>query len=263
MDFLELKSNYANTESINDTLHEEFTKKTNETSWLLNHRVFIENNQLGFGDRAFHYMWYLLLQNLKGEIVNRKINLLEIGVFKGQVISLWSIISQRFNINTSIYAISPLKGNPRPNNEFIYKVKMLLSRKFRKLHASANFYENENYFQIIEQLFKEFDLDINTIEFNKGFSTDSEIIDKLQSKKFDLVYIDGDHTYDGVVADLNNYTPLIAQNGYLVMDDASNNIPGTKFWKGHQDVANACEIIPSLGFKNIFNIGHNRVYQKV
>lgn len=47
------------------------------------------------------------------------------------------------------------------------------------------------------------------------------------------------------------------------MDDSSCNIPGTKFWKGHQSVSDACFIIEDLGFKNILNVGHNRIFQKL
>ncbi len=47
------------------------------------------------------------------------------------------------------------------------------------------------------------------------------------------------------------------------MDDASWYLEGTTFWKGHEEVSRAAEIIEDLWFKNILNIGHNRVYQKI
>jgi hypothetical protein len=49
------------------------------------------------------------------------------------------------------------------------------------------------------------------------------------------------------------------------MDDASFNLPGAEnneYWKGHKSVSDACDIIPDLGFKNVLNVGHNRIYQK-
>jgi hypothetical protein len=47
------------------------------------------------------------------------------------------------------------------------------------------------------------------------------------------------------------------------MDDASYFLEGSRFWKGHREVSRASEIIEGLGFRNILNIGHNRVYQHV
>jgi len=36
---------------------------------------------------------------------------------------------------------------------------------------------------------------------------------------FDLVYIDGDHSYEGVKQDLEKYIPKVKSNGLIVMDD--------------------------------------------
>lgn len=47
------------------------------------------------------------------------------------------------------------------------------------------------------------------------------------------------------------------------MDDASYYLEGSVYWKGHEEVSKACESIENLGFKNILNVGHNRVYEKV
>ena len=36
---------------------------------------------------------------------------------------------------------------------------------------------------------------------------------------FDIAYIDGDHTYDGVIRDLNSWYPLVKKGGILCGDD--------------------------------------------
>ena len=36
---------------------------------------------------------------------------------------------------------------------------------------------------------------------------------------FDWIYIDGDHTVEGALADLRNYTPLVKSGGYIAGDD--------------------------------------------
>jgi hypothetical protein len=50
---------------------------------------------------------------------------------------------------------------------------------------------------------------------------------------------------------------------HRVMDDASCFLPGTGFWKGLEAVSVAAEDIPALGFENVLNVGHNRVYRRV
>ena len=38
-----------------------------------------------------------------------------------------------------------------------------------------------------------------------GDSTDPEIVRQVNERRYSIVFIDGDHSYDGVVSDLNNY----------------------------------------------------------
>jgi hypothetical protein len=56
---------------------------------------------------------------------------------------------------------------------------------------------------------------------------------------------------------------MVTKGGFLVADDAGCGLPGTSFWKGHEAVSRAAEILPSLGFVNILNVGHNRIYERV
>jgi len=59
-------------------------------------------------------------------------------------------------------------------------------------------------------------------ELLQGLSTDKTVIDKV-SKIFadgvDLLFIDGDHSLDGVLNDWNNYHTLINPGGIVVFDD--------------------------------------------
>ena len=36
---------------------------------------------------------------------------------------------------------------------------------------------------------------------------------------FDVIYIDGDHTYNGCLSDLNRSLPLLSDRGLLIIDD--------------------------------------------
>jgi len=46
------------------------------------------------------------------------------------------------------------------------------------------------------------------------------------------------------------------------MDDASCDLPGEGYFKGYSAVSTAARIVPSLGFENVLNIGHNRIYRR-
>tara|TARA_B110000967_G_scaffold177043_1_gene190888 strand:+ start:2349 stop:3014 length:666 start_codon:yes stop_codon:yes gene_type:complete len=50
-------------------------------------------------------------------------------------------------------------------------------------------------------------------------------------EKFDLIFIDADHTYNAVKSDFNNYVPMLNKKGVMVMHDI--HFPGSgseKFW---------------------------------
>src|SRR6476659_10073756 len=53
-------ANYKPTAEYNDSLWKSFAQKTVIVSCLRVHRDWVEENAWGFGDRAFHYMWYMM-----------------------------------------------------------------------------------------------------------------------------------------------------------------------------------------------------------
>lgn len=72
----------------------------------------------------------------------------------------------------------------------------------------------------------------------------------IEDKSLDFIFIDGDHSYDGLVGDLNLYIPKLKHDALLVGDDynlsevraalASLNmgvtlVPGTALWYCHLD----------------------------
>src|SRR6266446_6138178 len=54
------------------------------------HRRYFTQNRRGFGEDAFHAMWFLLFQELRPK------RALEIGVYRGQTITLWKLLSRHF-----------------------------------------------------------------------------------------------------------------------------------------------------------------------
>ena len=102
-------ANYRSTAEVNDTVWTSFGKQTDSIRFLKAHRDWVEENSWGFGDCAFHYLCYLLLRD---DVLNRPASeLLEIGVYKGQVISLWALIATQLRRPAVITAVSPFQGD--------------------------------------------------------------------------------------------------------------------------------------------------------
>ena len=58
-------------------------------------------------------------------------------------------------------------------------------------------------------LYHEFD----NIEFMLGHSDD--LVDRFEDESFDMIYIDGDHTYEQVCKDIDNYLPKVKNGGFI------------------------------------------------
>jgi N-acetylglutamate synthase-like GNAT family acetyltransferase/cephalosporin hydroxylase len=63
----------------------------------------------------------------------------------------------------------------------------------------------------------------NKVSLIKGYSYYQKTIDnvknKLNGKEIDLLYIDGDHSYNGVIYDFESYFNLVKKGGLIVFDD--------------------------------------------
>lgn len=53
----------------------------------------------------------------------------------------------------------------------------------------------------------------------KHLSTDPEAIEIVGQKSYDVLVIDGDHSYAGVKADFENYAGFVKLGGYIILDD--------------------------------------------
>lgn len=251
---------YVSTAENNDRLFREFTTATWADPMLARHRRHVEQHQLGFGDPAFHFLWRLLTVEAARRFPRPRC--LEIGVFKGQVISLWALLAHELSLPLELHAITPLRGNPAPPATLWHKVRYRLSHRYREEVHNGNFYPAENYETYVRGLFAEFDLRWEDVILWRGFSTDAALLAQIPGAgALHLVYVDGDHTYQGAASDIANFAMRITPGGWLVMDDAACDLPGTAFWKGHPAVSRACEQLPALGFRNVLNIGHNRVFE--
>lgn len=220
-------------------MHEGFKQLTDLHPYLKAHRDWVEKNIFGFGDRSFHYMWKLIIDDMPKAFV-----FMEIGVFRGQVLSLVQQIASYSQRYVTRYGVTPL--------------------------TSAGGHWESDYREDIIKMHNQFHLPLDYILF-EGLSTDSEIIKQVQEtvNPLDILYIDGGHSLDVVRSDLKNYLPLVKKGGILVVDDAANlfNMPHGIF-PGIAEVSQAIsESLPPFtdnpDFEFMFNVGHNLVYKKV
>lgn len=156
-------------------------------------RGYFNSEFRGFGEDAFFSIWYFIFS------LKKPVNILEIGVYRGQSLALFRKLSNKNNIDANIYGISPL------NN----------------LGDEYSDYLNIDYQADIYASFEKFNL--NKPNLVKGLSQDQEIIDFIKSKKWDLIYVDGSHDFDVVINDLYVSIESLNVGGVLAVDDSNKN----------------------------------------
>lgn len=142
--------------------------------------------------------WY---RNAVNKISNGII--VEVGVFGGA--SLLSIVDVCVKNNNKLYGVDPWElantanGKKLSQQEWkIYKNKLLSVRK-----NLENIITKLNY--------------SNTVSLVKDFSPKAS--DKFEKDSIDLIYIDGDHAYKSVLADLNGWMVKLKPGAFIWGDD--------------------------------------------
>ncbi|MFA6286230.1 MAG: class I SAM-dependent methyltransferase [Opitutaceae bacterium] len=252
---------YANTSDGNDAVFRRFTEQTAANPMLAAHRRHVDEHKLGYGDPAFHYMWFLLLQAAAEKFP--KVRCLEIGVFKGQVVSLWSLLARELKLPVEIHALTPLASNPPPPLNLWSRIRYRLDRDYREQVKTGNFYVNEDYEAVVRAHFAHHGLSFDAVRLHRGYSTDPVILESMSDERFEIIYVDGDHREAGARHDFATFGAKVVPGGWLVADDAAADLPGTAFWKGYPEVTSALSELAPLGFVNVLNVGHNRVFQRI
>jgi hypothetical protein len=241
VDYAEALASYKDDEIAYDTLHKKCIEKVSENKYLSLHRDWVEQNSWGYGDRELHWMWKLIVDQMPKDF-----KFLEIGVFKGQTISLVSLIAQIQMKNCEVVGITPLTN-------------------------SGDQYSNHpdiDYFTAIRTIFDNFRIkEWDKTKIIRGYSNDETVINMSSAAgPYDIVYIDGCHDYDVVCSDINNYKHQVKAGGLLVIDDCNNylKIPQNK-WSGFPDVSNAVRdcLENDTDFELQFAVTHNRIWRKI
>jgi hypothetical protein len=200
------------------------------------HRAYFAAERRGFGEDAFHAMWYLLFEHF------RPSNALEIGVYRGQTITLMKLLSRHFNFQCDIGCVSPLSSSG----------------------DSVSVYDKVDYYQDVVLNHQHFDLPLP--EFCRAFSTSEEGTKFIGSRRWNLVYIDGNHDYAVAKSDWDLCARALAPHGVIVMDDSALHTdfrPPPFSTAGHPGPSQVVAEIDAGRFKEIFAVGHNRVFQRI
>ena len=216
---------WENTEDSHRFFNDVFVSKTNYNPKLKALRDWSEPNIHGFGERAFYSMFECICKPTDTDY-------LEIGVFKGQTLALLKLINPKANIT----GITPMD--------------------------TTGGYWDCDYRKDIQKIHDQFKLPYPTILH--GLSSNPDIITEASKKEYDLIYIDGDHSYNGVKQDLLNYSHLVKKGGYLVLDDCSchYHLPDGMF-RGHEETTKSVnDNLDKEMFEELFNLVHIRVFKR-
>ena len=220
-----------------DELVKDYTDKVNADKQLKAYRDWIEANAFGFGERCFLWMWNEIVARMPQEFT-----FMEIGVFRGQILALVSLLAERHGKKVRRIGITPLDTSDG-HWESDYEADII------RLHDVFNIKDD---YELIR-------LD----------STNPNAIKLASQNPPEVLYIDGGHTNELVKSDLTNYLPILKVGGTLVIDDCNNAITMPwGYFQGIQSVSLAVdEVLPREGsneyWKHELNLVHNRVLTKL
>ena len=207
---------------------------------IRSHRAYFSENQRGFGEDAFHVLWSILIDRFK------PVNFLEIGVYRGQVLSLVALLQRNHGIEGNNTGIGPFErvGDSASVTDYGYCPDWL-----------ADIQTNISHFGLPQP---------NLV---KAFSTDQNAINAINSTVWDMIYIDGNHDYEVVLEDWKNCTPNVKIGGVIILDDSGldSGFRHPRFasggFPGPSRIANSVK--EGGQFKETLQVGHNRAFQRI
>ncbi len=201
------------------------------------HRNYFKKEGRGFGEDALHTLWFLLFREFKPA------NFLEVGVFRGQTTSLAALLSRLGRSNCEVFGISPFT----PAGDSVSKYRT-----------------NVDYLSDTLANFKHFALPAPTLL--KAYSTDPQAVQLIQSRQWDMIYIDGSHDYEVVCVDWKVCSESLKPGGVVILDDSGLTTkyqPPIFATGGHPGPSQKAAEIDRQRFQEILQVGHNRVFLKL
>ena len=201
------------------------------------HRKYFRAARRGFGEDAFHTMWWMLFRRFQVR------NFCEIGVYRGQSLSLAGLLQGELGLDGILTGISPFES-----------IGDSVSKYRTGLDYQADTLANFVHFQ----------LPAPTLV--RAFSNDPLAVDVLRRTTWDCIYIDGNHDYEVARADWKNSAASIKPAGIIVLDDSALGThyePPPFAGGGHPGPSQVAREVDPSQFREILAVGHNRVFQKL
>lgn len=200
------------------------------------HRRYYSQGGRGFGEDAFHAMWWMLLREYQPRYA------LEIGVYRGQVTSLMGLVAKLGGYPCEVHGISPFSPAADGVSSYLKDVDYL-----QDTLASNRMFA------------------LPDPRFLQAFSTDPVAIELIKSKQWNVIYIDGNHDYEVALADYEVCRDALAYNGLLVMDDSSlytDYVPPKFSFAGHPGPSRVVKERAFDELRFLGGVGHNNVFVK-
>tara|TARA_Y100000816_G_C26068288_1_gene561583 strand:+ start:68 stop:607 length:540 start_codon:yes stop_codon:yes gene_type:complete len=138
---------------------------------------------------------------------------MEIGVHNGGSISM--ILSSN-NKNINIIGID-LFEDMYDESKHLNKEKFTKYQYFKRDNLSM--IKTHNNLNKLKEIYNN-NSNINLIQGNSYFDeTEHKFKKEINNNKLDLLFIDGDHTLDGVKNDYERYSKYVKKGGYIIFDD--------------------------------------------
>jgi hypothetical protein len=204
---------------------------------LRQHRAYFSRKRRGFGEEAMHVEWFLLFREL------RPASFLEIGVYRGQVLSLAAMLAGINDAPCFIQGISPFSSAG---------------------DSVSTYLKSLDYLEDTLENFRRFSLAPPNLL--KAFSTDAEAVALVRSRSWDLIYIDGNHDYAVARQDWEVCSACVNVGGVVVLDDAGLDTafrPPIFATAGHPGPSRLASEIDRKRFCEILQVGHNRAFQRI
>lgn len=201
------------------------------------HRHYFTQAGRGFGEDAFHVLWFLIFREFKPQ------SFLEIGVYRGQSLSLSSLAAKHFEVACEVFGISPFEA-----------IGDSVSKYRQDVDYRADTLANFEFFELPRPTLL------------KAYSTEPSAASLIRSRQWDVIYIDGNHDYEIAKKDWEVCSEMLKTDGIIVLDDSalttSYQAPAFAFG-GHPGPSRLAQEIDRTKFREILQVGHNRAFQKV
>ena len=160
---------------------------------------------------------------LKEISLSKPKNFLEIGIFQGVTArNICELLYKIHDNNFKYIGVDKFDLDEKTNNEIIPSNNF--KNPLKQFYYQYIIKENPYSLKSVKNLLKKFDKNINI------FKGDSKVVlPKIDLSEINYVFLDGGHSYDTVISDLNNCKNVLENNGVILCDDYDlSYAPGVK-----------------------------------